>query len=608
MRAKGVCLPPALGAALSSRLGPGLAAGDESLGLLAAHGDLVYAWSRREAALLVADRGAGIVRAVTLAASPRHGVQTVTLNRAGTWAAVWGREGVTAVPLPRSSRREEVVVQGLALAAGEVQGLAWHPGSAADSHLTVLTRDARLALYNVTAGSVEVRGLALGAGGPVAAALGEVPVALAFGGPGAAGQWPLFVLFANCEVYCVAAALGQEWGVEGPLAVSGGEEGLGEGCSLLVVGGVLCLATVGGLVYHSVMLGGAATSLQTYEVVELELGQVASGAGDSVFECPVRLVEEVGGGGYLASHRAGLHRVGLPMVGLLLEDSPDLARAASTVEHLVCTRAAASLPPAPVLGACSARPPATVLALLADHTVRALPSSAPPPALPPLTTSPSSSPPCPSSTLHSKLLSILARSSTQPLLHSAAGAEQRLRPAEALELLTGATGTLRREYLARLHVAREELAAAGARLAARRRGQETSLAGLEEERGRLRAAAEGLSERHEDVRDRGTELRGRVEAVLARIEARAPQLSDKELGMAREVTGLERRVEALGGGVRQLGEKERYQRCQVEATISNKREVGEEKLATFTEVLQADSRSIAELVQQVNMAKKELGL
>lgn len=58
------------------------------------------------------------------------------------------------------------------------------PGSALDSHLTVLTRDARLALYNVSDGLGEVRGLALGSGGKIAAALGEVAVDLAFGPAG----------------------------------------------------------------------------------------------------------------------------------------------------------------------------------------------------------------------------------------------------------------------------------------------------------------------------------------------------------------------------------------------------------------------------------------
>ena len=79
-------------------------------------------------------------------------------------AAVWGAGGVTAVQLPRHSLREEVVVAGLALVSGggAVQAVVWHPGSAADSHRAVLTRDAKIVLYNVMFGLGEVRGLALG--------------------------------------------------------------------------------------------------------------------------------------------------------------------------------------------------------------------------------------------------------------------------------------------------------------------------------------------------------------------------------------------------------------------------------------------------------------
>ena len=51
---------------------------------------------------------------------------------------------------------------------------------------------------------------------------------------------------------------------------------------------------------------------------------------------------------------------------------------------------------------------------------------------------------------------------------------------QVLELLTGATTTLRREYLARLHIAREELASAAARLRERRTGQESGLVTLEQ--------------------------------------------------------------------------------------------------------------------------------
>jgi len=495
-----------------------------------------------------------------------------------------------------------------------VQAAAWHPGSVGHSHLAVLTRDAWIRLYNVADGVGEVRGLALGARGRVAAALGEVPVSMAFGPAGEAGQWPLFVLFGNCDVFCIAASISHEWTVEGPLEVVGvaeGDECKTEACAIVVIGGVLCMATVGGTLQHFVLLGGDATSLHMYERVELELGQLPSLADSSVFDCPVRLSGDPTGASYLASHCAGLHKVDLSMVGLLRDDNPDLSACGSTVEHIVCTRASPSLPPAPVLGCATAGPPSTLLCLLANHSLLSKVSASTVASAPTLT---ASSPYLdPSSATHqpdveAQIRTILTRGASQPLLQSAASPDTKLQSAEALELLTGATATLRREYLARLHIARDELVLAASRLRERKAGQVQSLIALEEDRGEMRDAAEALSERYEDVKDKGDELRIRVEGVLAKLQSRVPHLSDKELAMGREVVGLERRVEALEGGIRQLVEKERYQRCQVEASTVGRKELNKGQLDNFKQVLQADSKSIASLVQRINAAKKELGM
>ena len=132
-----------------------------------------------------------------------------------------------------------------------------------------------------------------------------------------------------------------------------------------------------------------------------------------------------------------------------------------------------------------------------------------------------------------------------------------------------------------MHIAREELVLAATRLRERKAGQVKSLTSLEEDRGELRDGAEALSERYEDVKDKGDELRLRVESVLAKLQARGPHLSDKELAMGREVAGLERRVEALEGGIKQLVEKEKYQRCQVEASSVGRKELNKGQLDNF---------------------------
>ena len=102
--------------------------------------------------------------------------------------------------------------------------------------------------------------------------------------------------------------------------------------------------------------------------------------------------------------------------------------------------------------------------------------------------------------------------------------------------------------MARLEVAQQELERRVLELRDRRRSQETLLARLEQERGKVRDRAELLSEKYEDVKDRGQELSTRVENVLSKLQAKIPQLSDKELAMAREVSGLDRKVRSLEGG------------------------------------------------------------
>lgn len=77
--------------------------------------------------------------------------------------------------------------------------------------------------------------------------------------------------------------------------------------------------------------------------------------------------------------------------------------------------------------------------------------------------------------------------------------------------------------------------------------------------------------------------------------------------MAREVSSLDRKVQSLEGGVKQLKEKEKYQRYQigVEGRIGNGN-IKDQRLDSIKEVLQRDSKSISELVKTLNDLKKDL--
>merc|ERR1719445_1529641 len=297
------------------------------------------------------------------------------------------------------------------------------------------------------------------------------------------------------------------------------------------------------------------------------------------------------------------------MVGLLRTAAadgclPDLSQGNSLVSHLVCTRPASSSPPAPPLGACLTSPLSSVLCLLATNSLKSLPLPRPSSSCPPLLASQSSPGPGTRS-LHSELTSLLSRQASQPLL--AAAPTTSLSPALSLELLTGVTSRLRREYLARLEVARKELVRRVTELQNRRSNQEKQLRNLEQQRVKVRDRAELLSEKYEDVKDRGQDFSARVENVLSHLQAKIPQLSDKELAMAREVAGLDRKVASLEGGVKQLREKEKYQRYQIGVEgRQNVQTVRDGRLDNMKEVLQRDSKSIADIVKNINQLKKVL--
>lgn len=189
--------------------------------------------------------------------------------------------------------------------------------------------------------------------------------------------------------------------------------------------------------------------------------------------------------------------------------------------------------------------------------------------------------------------------------------------AHCLDLLLRSTATLRTEYINKMEVAKLELGKRAGMLVEKRLGQEAALNKLENDRIELRKQAEKLSERYEDVRDSGERLTRRVEAVLSAVQRRLPVASDAELQMSRNVKQLERQLLATAGAVQQLREKEIYQRRQLSAAAVQRRfpvtalEMDENQLNQLNNVkklLQSDSKQIADLVKNINSAKKDLGI
>ena len=457
----------------------------------------------------------------------------------------------------------------------KVQKAGWHPGSPGENHLLVLTTDGSLTLYFVGETSSRVFHQVNLGGSRVETALGETAVDFCFGASVEREDgniWPIFVLWADGDVFYVNADLAEEWRVEGPVEVNPPQstDFSVESCSILAVGGktgppVLVIAQVGGTILHHVMLGepGGRISLHLYQQVELDLGPLNS--TESVFSCPVRLISDSSNKSrYLAVHGSGLHQVELPIT-----ESEDLIDTdlQCIVEHLICTRPTLDSAPAPLLGASVYYPPATLVCLMADHSIHTLKSK------PSASFSASSltetskdetlqSYSSSSDSIEDRVKSIFSRDSTQPLIISAPGTN--VTQTETLELLCRATETLKAEYICKIVKARDELALEIKLLKGKKSSQETLLRKLETTRTELRKNAESLSEKYEDVKDRGSDLAARVESVLSRVQTRAPTASDAELKMARDLKMLKNKMEQMKVATEQLKEKDKYQKYQVD--------------------------------------------
>ena len=147
-------------------------------------------------------------------------------------------------------------------------------------------------------------------------------------------------------------------------------------------------------------------------------------------------------------------------------------------------------------------------------------------------------------------------------------------------------------------------------LRAKKANQEAQLAKLEQSRSQLRANAENISERYEDIRDRGSSLAARVEAVLTRLQTHVPGASHAELKMARDLKVLQAKMEQVKVATEQLKEKEKYQRYQLDQVTKSMQRctLNLEQTENIKAVLQGDSSVITDLVKSISSAKKDVTL
>ena len=83
--------------------------------------------------------------------------------------------------------------------------------------------------------------------------------------------------------------------------------------------------------------------------------------------------------------------------------------------------------------------------------------------------------------------------------------------------------------------------------------------------------------------------------------------------MQRQLGDMERRLKDLKNGMEQVKQKEKYQLRQIAAVRTGTRkkaemseEMGENQLVSIKEVLENDSKEIADMVKKINLAKRDV--
>lgn len=343
-----------------------------------------------------------ICQVLMLTNPPVFEVECLIFNRTGTLLTLVGQDGVMVVEVPQryrtltSSRESDKsyfcrswnVAERFFVCTNRVKvvQVAWHPGSPYNTHLTILSSDNCIRVYDVTdaqtpqtvvslAPSSKCFYLSSNSKASVSACLGESAVSFDFGPPENACspkcakfneeqhsdhcQWRIFVLYGNGDIYAVQLPVkktsSEQVKVEGPLAMypqSDDNYGV-DACSLICLPSavpVLVIATASGMLYHCMVLAtivsdddskdeeswsaynqsynetAADVALYVYESVELSSSLISEDSED-VYSRPIRLHKDpTMCSKYHCTHLSGVHSVALPFVHFLEEyaDTDDL--------------------------------------------------------------------------------------------------------------------------------------------------------------------------------------------------------------------------------------------------------------------------------------------
>ncbi|MEQ2313990.1 Nucleoporin 88 [Ameca splendens] len=503
-----------------------------------------------------------------------------------------------------------------------------------------------------------------------AASLGEIAVAFDFGSVSSPHRYvaaqgskdrpvyPLYILYENGETYvsytsqtnvlCVSKPFG-------PLPMyPAAEDNYGyDACAILClpcIPSILVIATETGTLYHCVVLESeeeeeagamekwirgskAVPSLYVFECIELELTLKVATEEDEPqefdFTCPIRLHRDpLCQQRYHCTHEAGVHSVGLIWLNKLQkflqsneEDKDNLQELAAEkrciVEHILCTRPLLSSQSAPVHGfliMSDLSLGATMICITASYECIMLPllSSIRPPSPPLLCSHPgpgSASSPLrglANDSFEQHIRSILARSSTNPIVLKAGDKEASPPPAECLQLLSRATQVFREEYVMKQDMAREEMQRRVKLLTGQKSKQVEELALCREEKKSLTEAAERLADKYEDAKYRQEALMNRVKKVLSCLQSQLPILSNSEKDMKKELQSISDQLKHLDNCIRQVNMKMEYQKKQVDKDMSSSRTtvpLNAQQKKVVQDVLREQGQQIGDMMKQIKDIK-----
>ncbi|XP_046877685.1 nucleoporin 88 isoform X1 [Hypomesus transpacificus] len=476
--------------------------------------------------------------------------------------------------------------------------------------------------------------------------------------------FPLYILYENGETYMSYTSLthsGNSFSKPvGPLPMyPAAEDNYGyDACAVLClpcVPNILVIATETGTLYHCVVLEAeeedeevgaverwvrgvdAVPSLYVFECVELELtlrlaaGEEEDEPTDSDFTCPIKLHRDpLCQHRYHCTHEAGVHSVGLTWFNKLHkflqsneEDKDSLQELAwehrCIVEHILCTRPLTTSMSAPVRGfwiVSDLSLGATMVCITNTYECLLLPllNSIRPPS-PPLLCSQSgmdlaSSPlrGLADDSFEQHIRSILARSSTNPLMLRAGDKDTLSPPPECLQLLSRATQVFREEYILKQDMAREEMQRRVKLLTGQKNKQQEDLAVCKEERKSLREAAEHLADKYEDAKYRQEAIMNRVKQVLGSMRSQLPVLSDSEKDMKKELQTINDQLRHLGNGIKQVNMKMDYQKKQMDKGVSPARatvSLNIHQRKCVQGVIKEQGEHIAEMMKQIKDIKNQ---